>query len=243
MFEKLFDWARHGHEKTLNQRVRPGLIIILNKNTESAHEALQNPETATQEMLQKFQSSSRFRELQQNWRNRGRQVKTAKDLIHCYYYAFRVISIPSYTKASPPMATQIATAIQALYKKVCEMSQCIRDKREKCNMDLDVSSFSSYMEYAAKKLARDYKCAIDFHHMELSSGNSRLPKRFSEHLVQLMRNMAKTRKLDVTNETKGESQMVEDLIPFIASCIVAQVPHPNSSKSSTDSLRRFGLLK
>ena len=232
MFDTLFDWAKQGHEKTLNQRIRPGLIIVLNKSTETVHDALSNPDKATEKMLRAYESLSRFREMQRMWRKRGRRVETARDLIHCYYYAFKVISIPTYS-SSPPVANQTSESIKTLYRKIRDMSDCIREKRKSYNMDLDTSSFNSYMEKAAKKLAVDLNSAIDFHHIQMSSGDSRLPNRFSEHLLQLMSNMVRMRGLDQSNEIGGEAQLVEDLIRYIASCIAAQVqPNPDSSKFS-----------
>ena len=232
MFNKLFEWARQGHEKTLNQRVRPGLIIILNKSTELAHDALGTPEQATRRMLDAYSKSSRFRDMQHMWEKRGRRVRTAEDLIHCYYYAFKVVSIPTYT-LSPPVASQMTEALRGVYAKVREMSERIRRKRRAANMEPDISSFNSYVEYAAKKLARNYKDAVDFHHMQTSSGDSSLPTSFSEHLVQLMSNMLRLRGLDSSNETGGEARLVEDIIPFIASCIVAQISQLPSSKLFT----------
>ncbi|MBE3046816.1 hypothetical protein IMZ48_30665 [Candidatus Bathyarchaeota archaeon] len=229
MFDTLFDWARQGHEKTLNQRIRPGLIIILNKSTEIVHNALGTPEQATSRMLDAYAKSSKFRDMQRMWEKRGLRIKTAEDLIRCYYFDFKVVSIPTYT-SSPLVATQMAEALKGLYRKILDMSACIRKKRRTFSMDPDVSTFNSHVEYAAKKLAKDYKATLNFHYMQMSSGKSSLPSRFSEHLVQLMSNMANMRGLDGSNEIGGEAQLVEDIVPFIASCIVAQVSQTDSSK-------------
>lgn len=229
MFDTLFDWALQGHEKTLNQSVRPGLIIILNKSTELVHDALGSPEQATRKILDAYAQSARFKEMQETWAKRNRRVRTAEDLIHCYYYAFTVVSIPTYG-SDPPVASQMSEALKELYAKIRGMSEFIRRKRRSCNMDPDVSTFNSYFEYAAGKLARDYKAAVDLHQMQMSSGDSSLPIRFSEHMAQLMSNMSKTRRLDESNKSGGEAQLVEEIIPFIASCIATQVPQIDSSK-------------
>lgn len=229
MFDTLFDWALQGHEKTLNQRVRPGLIIILNKSTELIHDALGSPEQATRKILDAYAQSARFKEMRARWAKRNRRVKTAEDLIHCYYYAFTVVSMPTYG-SDPPVASQMAGALKELYAKIRDMSERIRKKRRSCNMDPDVSSFNSYLEYAAGKLARDYTTAVDLHQMQMSSGDWSLPTRFSEHMAQLMANMSRIRRLDESNERGGEAELVEEIIPFIASCIVTQVPQTDSSK-------------
>jgi hypothetical protein len=230
MFDTLFDWASHGHEKTLNQRVRPGLIIILNKSTEQVHGALDDVEETTRQMLRAFESLTRFAELRRKWEARGHTIRKAEDLIHCYYLSFRVISIPAYS-SRPAMATQVADMIQQLYKEIRQMSRIVRTKRKSYNMDLDVAGFNAYVKNAAQTLARDLKSVVDFHQMQMCSGDSRLPGRFSEHLVQLMSNMLKERRLDEADETGGEARLVRDLIPFIACCIVAQIPKNEPGES------------
>jgi hypothetical protein len=226
----LFDWAKTGHEKTLNQRVRPGLIIIVNRNTEKAHRALGSIDETTQHLLTSFQKSSRFKEMKKLWKVRGRSINTARDLIRCYYYDFRVISIPTYT-TQPEVAAKIAEAVRSLYNEIRIMSDRVRKTRMRFNLDLDVSRFGACFKHAAEMLAKDYRRAIDLH--EVSSGDSPLPKTFSEHLVQLMSNMAKARGLEKADKIGGESRLIQDLLPFIAACIVAQLPRLEpSSKSS-----------
>lgn len=238
MFDTLFNWARQGHEKTLNQRVRPGLIIVLNKSTELVHDALGTPDQATRQMLNAYARSSKFRKLQRTWEKRGKHVRSAEELIYCYYHAFQVVSIPTYS-SSPAVAGQMASALRGLYQKIREMSERVRIERRSFNIDPDVSTFNSYVEYAASKLAKDYKAAVDFHYMQMSSGDSSLPTQFSEHLVQLMSSMAKLRGLNNTNDVGGEAQLVEDIIPFIGSCIVSQVSLSDHSKSPRNKTRRL----
>ncbi|KAK6208479.1 hypothetical protein LQW54_006825 [Pestalotiopsis sp. IQ-011] len=70
----MFKWAKEGHEKTLNQRVRPGLIIVLNKMNAGTHDALASVNQATKSLLGNFERSTRFNELQQRWRSRGKEI-------------------------------------------------------------------------------------------------------------------------------------------------------------------------
>jgi hypothetical protein len=221
MLDTLFDWAKDGHERTLNQRVRPGLIIVLNKNTAQSHDILGDVNEATQKLLNSFQNSTRFEELCRKWKARGRTVRTAEELILCYYDFFRVLSVPTHT-TQPPVAKQIAHQLRTLYEEIEAMSRRIREKRRTFNMDLDVSSFSAYLEHSVNTLARDHRNSIDFH--RLSEGDYALPSKFSEHLVQLLSNMVKLRELDTTNIVGGEAGLVVDAIPFIAACIMAQLP-------------------
>ena len=221
ILEEMFKWAKDGHEKTLNQRVRPGLVIVLNKMSQDSQETLSTVDKATKCLLDSFQRSTRFGELQKRWKARGRTINTAKDLIYCYYHSFRVIPIPQYTRSSPATAQRISTQIKVLYGEIVSMSGRIRAKRRSLNMDLDVASLNAYLLQSVNSLARNYHNALDFH--RLADGDSALPRRLSEHLLQLMSNMVKLRGLDTTQEVGGEAQLIQQMIPYIASCVVAQV--------------------
>lgn len=225
ILERMFAWARDGHEKTLNQRVRPGLIIILNKMSVDAHDMLSSVETATRQLLESFQRSTRFQELQRKWKSRGRIVNTAEELILCYYESFRVISIPQHTPSSPAIVQGISGQVKSLYEQIVSMSEEIRTKRQSLNLDLDVSSLNAYLLRSAIALGRDYHNSLDFH--ELSDGDSALPRRFSEHLLQLMSRMSKIRHFDTNQAVGGEAELVLQLTPYIAACIMAQLDHGN----------------
>ncbi|RSM02019.1 hypothetical protein CDV31_011102 [Fusarium ambrosium] len=221
ILERMFHWAKEGHERTLNQRARPGLIIVLNKMPMDTHDTVWTAEKETRQLLDSFENSTRFQELQQEWEIRGRSIKTAEELIRCYYDDFQVISIPQLTRSSPAIVQNISDQIKALYSEIIAMSEKIRGKRKSFNLDLDTSSLNAYLHRSAMALGRDYQDSLDFH--ELSDGDVAPPRRFSEHLAQLMARMAKQRNFDTIQAVKGESKLVLQMTPYIAACIVAQI--------------------
>lgn len=222
----MFQWAKEGHEKTLNQRVRPGLIIILNKMPSGSHNALASVNDATRRLLENFEQSTRFSELQKKWKLRGKEVTTAEELILCYYDSFRVISIPQYTPTSPAAVKNTSDQIKTLYEEIGAMSRLIRKKRQILNMEPDVASLNAYLKQALINLGRDYQSTIDFH--QLSDRDYNLPRRFSEHLVHVMANVAKQRNFDTSQAAGGEANLVFQMTPYIAACIVAQIEHESS---------------
>jgi hypothetical protein len=222
----MFKWAKEGHEKTLNQRIRPGLIIVLNKMTDGSHNALADVGEATQRLLSNFQQSNRFADLQRKWRSRGMEIKSAQELILCYYDSFRVISIPQYTASSPATVKKTSDQIKSLYDEIYKMSELIRKKRQFLNMELDIASFNAYLKQSLVNLGRDYHSTIDFH--QLSYADSSLPRRFSEHLIYVMSNVGKDRNFNTSEAVGGELHLVSQITPYIAACIVAQI---NSSES------------
>lgn len=216
----MFTWAKDGHERTLNQRLRPGLIIVLNKMTQDSHDVLSSSQKATRQLLRSFEKSARFKELQKKWRSRGRDIQNARDLMLCYYSDFRVLSIPQHIPSSPATAKKIAGQIREFYHEVRIMSDTIRKQRQMMNIDLDVAGLNAYFNQSVKTLASDYMNSLDFY--RLADGDTGLPRRFSEHLVQLMSSMVKLKHLDTTQAVGGEAELVTQVIPYIAACIVAQ---------------------
>lgn len=89
-------------------------------------------------------------------------------------------------------------------------------------MNLDVTSFNTYLERAMRKLAKDLTSSIDFYH--LSEHGSPIPSRFSEHLSAVMARLQKSAGLEDDNEIGQETHLVKGLIPFMACCIAAQIP-------------------
>ncbi|KAM0227446.1 hypothetical protein ACHAP5_012176 [Fusarium lateritium] len=130
ILEQMFRWAKDGHERTLNQRVRPGLIIVLNKMPMDSHDVLSSIKKATRQLLPSFQKSTRFQELQQKWRARGRNIQNAEELILCYYDSFRVISIPQHTPSSPAVVQVISDQVKNLYNEILAVSDHIRRKQD-----------------------------------------------------------------------------------------------------------------
>lgn len=219
----MFRWAKGGHERTPNQRVRPGLIIVLNKMSMDTHDSILSTERATRQLLQSCENSTRFQELQQKWRVGGKPIGTAMELIRCYYDDFRVISIPQLTRSSPSTVQSIADKIKTLHGEILAMSEKIREKRKSLNLNPETSSLNAYLHRSAAALGRDYENSLDFH--ELSAGDISPPRRFSEHLAQLMARVVKLRHLETSQAAKGESELVFQMIPYIAACIVAQIDH------------------
>ncbi|KAM7201004.1 hypothetical protein V8F20_005013 [Naviculisporaceae sp. PSN 640] len=213
----LFTWAKDGLEKTLNQGVRPGLIIILNKMPEQS--GLSDGNTATRRLLQSFQATSWFQEFRKKWRDRGRKIETAEQLVLCYYSFFQVVSIPTFNK-EPTTANEISIRIKELYTKIRYISGAIQNKRQCFNLELDVPNLNAYLARSATILGRDYKDTLDLRHVvERQDG---LPASFGEHLTGVLSSMAKHRDLHITSRVGGEAELLGDVIPYLAACIFAQ---------------------
>lgn len=215
----MFQWASSGHERTLNQRIRPALLIIINKLPRRSDPEWLDVEYATKKFLSHFELSGVFNDLRRKWDARGRTVKTAEDLILCYYDSFRVVCIPDLTDR---ISTKlIAQQLGIFYKEIRQSSAQLRDKRLRVGMNLDVESFITYMEHAFFRLTKDLKAPIDFYY--LSSRDSNIPSRFNEHVTSLIVKMLQQSDYGHTNQLGQEQQLLARLTPYLACCIAIQV--------------------
>ncbi|KAM7188967.1 hypothetical protein V8F33_010301 [Rhypophila sp. PSN 637] len=213
---RLFDWSKDGLERTFNQRVRPGLIIIVNKNSSDYDDMLPNVDSTTDRFLQSVERSSKFQEYRQKWISRQRRINTAADLIQCYYDDFRVISLPLHSDM-PSTASRVSRQIKRLYHEIRTLSDNIHSRRKARDLVMDVATFNSYFTRSVEILARDHTSSLDFH--PLAEEDSPLPTRFSEHMALVLGKMAKSAECNAG----GELAMVKKVIPFLACAILCQI--------------------
>ena len=218
----LFEWAAKGHEWTRNQRVRPGLVIVINKDVPSSDEAWLDVEHATKTLLAHLELSTAFAELREKWMLRGTVLNTAEDLILCYYDSFRIVCIPTLTSRT---THTIALQYQKLYEEVRKTSDRLRQKKLNLGMNLNVESFGKYMEHALRRLAKDLTSWIDFHYMAMKG--TRRPQTFTDHVVALLTKL-KQHNEQVSNSNIQETDVINRLTPFIACVIASRIPKGES---------------
>lgn len=221
----MFQWASIGHERTVNQRIRPGLLIIINKDAPDSNERWLDVNYATSELLRHLELSNKFEDLKEEWRLRGLPISTSRDLILCYYDSFRIMCIPSLT---PETTHEIAIQYSRLYDEIRAISGRLRRKKMQVHMNLNVRSFCNYVEHVCNRLARDMKISVDFHY--LASRNASRPIKFRDHVVALMVKLKEDEEnVDPPNDVQ-EAKLIDRLIPFLACCIVSQSACDNSQR-------------
>jgi hypothetical protein len=212
--DHLFRWASNGHERTVNQRIRPGLLIIVNKDAPDSDERWLNVDYATSELLQHLELSTKFEDLKEEWRLRGRPIATATDLILRYYDSFRIICIPSLT---PETTHAIAVQYSRLYNEIRGISEQLRRKRLQLHMNLNVRSFCNYVEHVFNRLARDMRSFVDFHY--LATKNADRPTKFRDHLVALLVKLKEDEENVDPPCHAQEADLVDRIVPFLGCCI------------------------
>ncbi|KAF4460614.1 calcium-independent phospholipase A2 [Fusarium albosuccineum] len=206
---QLIEWAKEGYEQIHNQRFRPALIIILNKDDD------EEVADATGSLLRSFERTQEYRTLRAELIERENKVEDASGLLKCYYRYFHVIVIPSLRRGSlPAHATSNA-------------ARDIRREKEKKGVEVDLSMLDKYLNRSLDTLAKDYRSSLDFH--TVANDDSPIPTNFRQHMAAAMFGLSRVRKLDESQDSNGELELVEDFTPFVAGCIAAQLPW-NSSR-------------
>ncbi|KAI5462890.1 hypothetical protein BGZ63DRAFT_402245 [Mariannaea sp. PMI_226] len=217
---RLIDWAREGYDRILNRRLKPALIIVLNKDFEDRNRpGAQDPARA---LLRSFEQTSEFERLKTKWRHQGRNIERAEDLILCYYTSFNVVAIPVCRPDSPPaLSKALSDQIKSLYTMIQDSSRLLQQERKE-DARLDLAMLDTYLARSLRVLGRDYRASLNFH--DLAYGDSPIPVRFSEHMEAAMFSLAKVRGLDRTQDVGGEQQLVDHFARYVAACISAQLP-------------------
>jgi hypothetical protein len=174
---------------------------------------------ATKRLLSTFQLSGAFSDLCKKWAMQGKSISTAEDLILCYYDSFRVICVPDLV--DPKSANLIAKQYRTLYLEITRSSAKLREKRVRVGMNLDVQSFSTYVEHAFNRLTKDLAAPIDFYY--LSSKDPVIPSRFNEHMTAVIVKLLHQSDYQRSDQTGQEKQLMDKLTPYLASCIAIQM--------------------
>ncbi|KAM5380846.1 hypothetical protein ACJZ2D_003370 [Fusarium nematophilum] len=225
--KRLITWAQEGHDRILNQRILPALIIVLNKDIVSDYYDGAGRDPAAG-LLGSYERTEHFRHLQAVWRERGQIVDTAKELLLCYYSSLNVVVIPALAQRSPPStATSVYRCIGDLYETIQEESRLMQDMKKRRNVKLNVSMLDSHLCRALEVLGMDHLAALDLH--LVTSEDSAHPKTFSDHvattLYRLINVHIREREAgDETRELANEQPLVKAFTPYLAACIVAQLP-------------------
>ncbi|KAI4183098.1 MAG: hypothetical protein L6R41_005594 [Letrouitia leprolyta] len=97
-FVRLLDWAATSVQSSTNQSVLPHVIVVLNKSDDRLKEIDFDVDETTQKLLSDADQSltantSIYRHVRY-WRSQGRDIRTARDLLACFYCSVNVVRIP-----------------------------------------------------------------------------------------------------------------------------------------------------
>lgn len=219
---RLVDWANEARDFTTNQGVKPSLIYIINKGSESDFSRWRHIPYATGEMLKKWKASQRFINEQKRWRDRGAVVETADELLRRYYRDVTVVYVPQFL---PGRALCSASDLQKqydhLYEQIAQQSQDSSEKRRGTGLLFDMEAFSQTSVRVLGQLAIDPKCSVDL--KELAEPLRAQPTNFTSHVLNAFRRLQDldARQDDATIGT--EVRLIKNILPYLVACVAGEV--------------------
>ncbi|KAF5698713.1 calcium-independent phospholipase a2 [Fusarium mundagurra] len=215
---QLIDWAQHSHDRILNQRTKPALIVILNIVVDMDDSSSSD---ATEDLLRSFQRTERFRALQSLWEEREHPIRNTADLLLCYYSDFNVVLVPAISsRSSPADATSVGKSIRRLYETIRGSVSKVRNAKADSGTESDLATLNSHMNRSLSVLGQDLRAALDLH--DIVMNDSSIPTRLSDHMASTLRQMCILREIDRTDAIGGEERVVGEFTPYVGACIVAQ---------------------
>ena len=206
---QLVEWANLGFDTTLNQRFRPSLVLIINRDDRVGSIVRKECDVAfaTSQLFETMEESEWFESQKQKWRDRGKTIQTSKDLLYCYYDDVKVVVIPS------PLILPTHVLFEQykkLYEIIRERSTAIQAKRNDAGLSSSAEDYAVYMDIALQQMAENFFHPIDIHH--IIQQVSRMPTDFHGHITAILTEYASARKL------KGATA-IQQFSRYLASCI------------------------
>ncbi|KAF4334927.1 calcium-independent phospholipase a2 [Fusarium beomiforme] len=217
---ELIDWAQESHDRILNQRMKPALVIIINKDVETGLYTSSSSDP-TEQLLRSFQNTERFENLQALWEEREHPITTTADLLRCYYSDFKVVLIPALTrKSSPVEAVSVSKSIKKLYEAIRTSVTKVRSAKINNGTESDLATLNTHLSRSLTVLGQDLRAALDLH--DIVREDSPIPTELSDHMAATLQQMSIARGLDKTDEIGGEQALVDSFTPYVGTCISAQ---------------------
>ncbi len=183
----LIDWAVTGYDRTTNQHFRPALFIVVNNDTSTNTTQFCDVGFATQAILANLDNSTwldEHRSLVDTWASRGKEIRSARELLFCYFDSLRVIFIPSGDAV--PSRT-IFRQYQKLYEGVQTSAHNVLTRRHSSGINPNVETLTMHTTYAFQALSESLDGTVDFH--DIMRQVTRLPHNYAEHLVNTLVNL------------------------------------------------------
>jgi hypothetical protein len=149
--------------------------------------------------------------LAERWRKNGREIKTLKDLLLCYYSDFSVVCIPDSNY--PP--TLIREQYVKLYNVIEEASKNSEKKRQSVGLSMTSEELDRYFEIGLEHFSQNPETAFNF----LSSALKYNPinPTFKDHVLNLFVYMTK-------NFPKwSEPEILQQTERLVASCVFLDI--------------------
>ena len=145
--------------------------------------------------------------LANQWRERGKPIRSFKDLLHCYYSGFKIICIPSANQ--PPQL--IHNQYTKLYEEIRRASDISAERRETLGLLMSSEELEVYLRYAFEHFSGNGTEPFNF--LDAAIRNNPIAATFADHIIKVAVLLMKR-----TTSQPGK-QLFKELAPLVASSI------------------------
>lgn len=182
MLEKLLDWAASSIEKSLNQPTLPHVIVALNATEINIEEKQWDVQEATRILMSDIEGAisrvPKFREYVHIWRGRGKEIRTTKQLLECYYSSVTVVRIPTHGRYM--LIDEQIGKLDRTIRTCCETAYLTK---QRMNMLANASKLEVYLQSAYDHFSQNLNVPFDF--VKEAVKNNPIPRDFGGNTLKL----------------------------------------------------------
>ncbi|KAF2736521.1 hypothetical protein EJ04DRAFT_462876 [Polyplosphaeria fusca] len=182
VLSKLINWASASMEKSLNQPTLPHAIIALNATDMEVHQNEWETDYATDTLMaaiaEAIHQDLTYRHLAEYWISRGKQIRTTKDLLECYYSSITVVRIPVKGRYM-----KIDEQISKLHNVLCTKSSESFKAKRRSRMLSNAEELNVYLQCAFDHFSRDLDTPFNF--MDIAFRMNPIPQDFGGNILKL----------------------------------------------------------
>jgi hypothetical protein len=235
--EQLISWAYDAHGRTANQEVKPALLYIINQDNLLDFETWTDIDKATKIVLAKLRRSERFSKEQSLWRERGRHIETADQLLLCYYSSVKVVFIPQFLPDHPICeAVDVHKQYNILYRQIADLSWVSSNLRERVGVLFDLETLTRHSMRVLNSLSNNFESSVDLH--KLAEPFQAYPTNFKSHVLNFLSSAYEfyPRENATGHQVIGsEISLIRNAMKYIAICNVGEI-------ARTPSMSRYCIL-
>ncbi|KAF8852713.1 hypothetical protein BDZ45DRAFT_807214 [Acephala macrosclerotiorum] len=209
----LLQWADSSVESSINQSAMPHVIIVLNFADPAINQTGWTAESATDSLLNAYANAvsenPHVKELAAFWQERGKAIKTTKDLLHCYYSSVTVVRMPQ--KGRYGLVEGQITELSSQIERRCGEA---RENRKHLRIRFNAEEFQSALSMGFDHFSSCLDEPLDF--VQISCKSNPIPEDFGGNILRLALNML----FDPKMASKTGCDLFQHLGHMVASCIM-----------------------
>ncbi|KAI1170029.1 hypothetical protein F4777DRAFT_592252 [Nemania sp. FL0916] len=215
VLHRLIKWGAASIDKSINQPVLPHAIIVLNATDTNIDEKEWDISKATQMLMTDISDAIQREPILQHyaqiWSQRGRHLRTTKELLECYYASISVVRVPY--KGSYMLMNEQAGKLSELIKDRCAAAHA---KKKHARMLANTEKLQFYLQAAFDHFTRDLNTPFDF--VKEMLRHSPISRNFEGNILGLAV-LIKDNALHPAIRDDAE-QIFRAIGPMIASCVM-----------------------